>query len=174
MSSLTLLRHAPLPSVYHRRYNGWSDLPIDPTLVDSQQLNRLRRTLTVDRIYSSDLVRCQQTVELLFGKDCSFVATPALREVRFREEIEGKLFAEVEKLPSFNRAYLESQSRWHAYLCDESEEDFYRRLDHLLSGVPRGEDLLFCTHAGTIGGILKCLGQPARSLGYLESITLSI
>ncbi len=173
MAKLTLLRHAPLPCKYQGCYNGWSDIPIDPSLVSSAQMDPLRQ-LHFDRIYSSDLQRCTETLKLIFGKDLSFETTPALREVRFRNEIEGLSFAQVEQLKSFDARYLESEARWHAYLCAERQEAFTQRLRNFLEYLRGDEEILICSHAGAIREMMRILGKPIDSIDYLAYVHVSL
>ena len=174
MGSWTFLRHGALPKPYQGRYNGWQDIPLDPQSIDIQKLDGLRAR-EFDALYSSDLQRATQTLEMLFGKGHLVTVTDALREVRFRDEIEGKSFQEIEQLASFDPAHLASQATWHAYLCDEPQAVFEARLKGFLDGLPREGDLLICSHSGAIGTMLRLLERPlSGSLGYLDTVTLSV
>ena len=170
-TTITLLRHAPLPRAYHGRYNGWSDIPIDPLLFDHQKVKALKEE-HFDLIYSSDLIRCTQTIKLLFDGRLKPYPTGALREVKFREEIEGKSFEEIEQLASFNPAYLHDETSWHGYICEESQDAFYQRLRDFLGSLPEDKNILICSHGGAIKAMLYLLGEPAVSLGYLESVSI--
>ncbi|MBD3793113.1 MAG: histidine phosphatase family protein [Campylobacterales bacterium] len=168
--TLTLLRHAAPPKEQQNRYHGWSNLSIDERLIDRHQI-ALLKAKKFDLIISSDLQRSIQTVETL---QQPFETTKALREVAFKAEIEGKSFSEIEQLPSFKKQYLISEEHWHNYICQESANDFRRRIKAFLATLPQNKTILLCTHAGTIKEILRIVGQQPITLGYLESIEVSL
>jgi len=165
--ALTFLRHAALPIEHQGRYNGWRDIPLDKRLFDLKKVEELKKR-TFDTIYSSDLTRCLETVELLFDGRLKPYPTTALREVKFNEEIEGKSFEEIEKLASFRPSYLESNSSWHHYICAESENKFNTRLKAFLDTLPNDKNILICSHAGAITAMLTILNRPYIKLDYLE------
>jgi len=164
---LTLLRHAALYEEHQHRYNGWRDLPIDPQRFVPAKVKALQ-SQHFDVIYSSDLKRCTQTIELLFGGKITPITTPLLREVQFKAEIEGKSFAQIQQLPSFKLSLLDSPSRWHHYLCEESPRRFHRRLKAFLATIPPKQNILVCSHGGAIRAMLHILKQPSQELDYLE------
>lgn len=165
--SLTLLRHAPPPLAYHGRYIGHTDIPIDLALFTPITL-----PLTYDRVYSSDLSRCTQTLEQLGYED--FQSDERLREVRFKAPFEGKSFDEIERMEIYNPSFLESQERWHDFVCDESIEEFRGRIASFLDDLPREQNILICAHGGTIGEILSQLHQTPRMLDYLEYTIVTV
>jgi broad specificity phosphatase PhoE len=168
---LTLLRHAPLPLCHQKRYNGWSDIPIDPNLFDHQKVAHLKKQ-QFDLIYSSDLKRCIQTLSLIFEEQ-EIATTMALREVKFKEEIEGKSFEEIKKLATFRPHYLESEILWHHYICEESQEAFHQRLNEFLQQLPKKKKILICSHAGAIRAIMHLLeASTATNIEYLDSTTI--
>ncbi len=164
--ALTLLRHAPLPMPYYHRYNGWSDISIDANLFNESKI-KLIRDKVFDSIFSSDLKRCKQTLERL---NRTFITDTRLREVKFRDEIEGKSFDEIEKLESFDSKYLENETTWHNYICEESQQTFMNRIEDFLATLPYDKEILVCAHAGTIESMLKILKQPRKKIDYLEYI----
>jgi len=165
--ALTLLRHAPPPLAYHGRYIGHSDIPIDLTLFAPITL-----PLTYDTIYSSDLSRCTQTLEHLGYTDV--ITDSRLREVRFKEQFEGKSFDEIERMEDYHPAFLESQERWHDFICDESVEEFRGRIVSFLDDLPLEQNILICAHGGTIAEILSLLNIPSRRPGYLEYTIVTV
>ena len=165
--SLTLLRHAPIPKAYHGKYNGHSDIPIDLTLFSPITLPQ-----TYDLVYSSDLCRCTQSLEALGYSD--FTTDKRLREVRFKEEFEGKTFEEIEKMESYNPRFLESQTLWHNFVCDETLEQFRGRITSFLDDLPPKQNILICSHSGTIQEILSLLQRVPERLGYLEYTIVTV
>lgn len=164
---LTLLRHAPPPLAYHGRYIGHTDIPID-----SELFAPITLPLTYDSIYSSDLSRCIQTLEQLGYQD--FQTDERLREVRFKAPFEGKNFDEIERMEDYHPAFLESQERWHSFVCDESVEEFRGRIASFLDGLPPEQNILICAHGGTIAEILSLLNAPIKRLGYLEYTIVTV
>ena len=167
--ALTLLRHAALPKENEHRYNGWTDLNIDPLLFDAQKVALLRRQ-KFDLIYSSDLVRCQQTLEMMSISE--YITDERLREVRFKEEIEGLNFNEIEKLDSYKTSYIEERESWHDYICSESQEAFETRIKSFLEDLPSNKEILICSHGGTLQKMMAILGYAKNKIAYLENIRI--
>ena len=167
--ALTLLRHAALPKKNEHRYNGWTDLNIDPTLFDAKKVALLSKQ-KFDLIYSSDLARCQQTLEMMGIDD--YISDERLREVQFREEIEGLNFNEIEKLDSYKTSYIEEKESWHNYICAESQEAFETRIKSFLEDLPSNKEILICSHGGTLQKMMAILGYAKNKIAYLENIRI--
>jgi len=167
--ALTLLRHAALPKENEHRYNGWTDLNIDPELFDAQKVALLDRQ-KFDFIYSSDLVRCQQTLEMMGITE--YISDERLREVRFKAEIEGLNFNEIEKLDSYKSSYIEERESWHDYICEESQEHFEARILSFLEDLPSNKEILICSHGGTLQKMMALLGYAKNKIDYLEHIRI--
>ena len=167
--ALTLLRHAALPKKYAHRYNGWTDLDIDPELFDAQKVALLNQQ-KFDIVYTSDLVRCQQTLEMMGITE--YITDERLREVRFKEEIEGLNFNEIEKLDSYNSSYIEQRESWHKYICEESQEHFEARIESFLEELPSNKEILICSHGGTLQKMMALLGYAKNKIAYLEYIRI--
>ncbi len=166
---LTLLRHAAPSAEYHRRYIGHTDIPVDPSLFYPVTL-----PFSYDAVYSSDLLRCTQTLEHLGYTDA--IIDSRLREVRFKEQFEGKNFDEIEQMGSYTPDFLESQERWHDFVCEEPIGTFRSRIESFLGELPADQNILICTHAGTIREILSllCPNLPPLTPGYLEHTIVRI
>lgn len=169
---LTLLRHAPPSTPYHKKYIGHTDIPIDKTLFEHDKIVHLLNQ-NFDRIYSSDLQRCAATLETMGMTP--FITDRRLREVCFKSSIEGKSFAQIETMSDFDPSSLSSQESWHRFVCDEPIQSFRGRIEHFLDELPNGEKFLICTHGGTIAMILSVLNPDISypPLDYLGHITLS-
>jgi len=170
---LTLLRHAALPAAYHGRFIGHTDIAIDPALFDAAKTASLRG-MQYDRVYASDLVRCTGTLERM-GID-AFITDPRLREVRFKPEIEGKSFAEIEAMADFDPRLLDSRESWHRHICDEPQEQFRERIARFLETLPEAETILICSHGGTLG-MMASLLEPHIThpvLGYLDHLVINV
>jgi len=164
--AITLLRHAAISKEFQGTYIGWSDVNIDETLFQKQKIVKLQEK-HFDIVISSDLIRCQETVKKLNKK---FTTDHRLREVKFKQHIEGKRFSDIEKLQSYNSKFLESENSWHTYICEESQEDFYSRIREFLKTLPKDKEILLCSHAGTIKAILSIFGKKTKTLNYLEYV----
>lgn len=170
---LTLLRHAPPPLEYHGCYNGHTDIPIDTALFEHDKIQSLLHR-SFDRIYSSDLQRCSATLEMMGIP--SFTTDPRLREVRFKPSLEGKTFSQIEASEDFDPRSLDSREAWHHYVCDESLCLFQTRIQSFLDELDGHENVLICSHGGTIRMILSLLNPVIedKPLGYLGHITISL
>ena len=167
--AITLLRHASLGEKYVDRYNGWTDISIDPILFDEKKISILKN-IEFDFIYSSDLLRCTQTLDMMDMDE--YFTDARLREVRFRDEIEGKSFKEVQNLPSYKSHYTEERDRWHQYICDEHPALFERRIKSFLKDLPRDKEILVCSHGGTLQKMMVLLGYAKQKVKYLEWIRI--
>ena len=171
--ALILLRHAPPPREYHRCYLGHNDVAIDAALFDETKIAPLLDE-RFDRIYSSDLLRCTQTLDAIGLHD--YTADPRLREVRFKPPYEGKTFAQIERMEGYDPAALSSEEAWHRFVCDESSEAFRRRIGSFLAELDPELNVLVCTHGGTIKTILSLLDQPElhRAPDYLDYVRVPL
>jgi broad specificity phosphatase PhoE len=163
---ITFLRHGPLSLQYQNRYNGHKNIPIDKILFDISKIKPLQNKI-FDLAISSDLDRCTQTLKTIKQ---SFTTDKRLREVKFKAEVEGKSFEEVEKLESFDLKYLKNETTWHNYICDETQQVFKARLQDFLAALPPNKKILVCSHAGAIKEMLNILKQPIQTIHYLEYI----
>lgn len=173
MVLITLLRHAPLALEYQKRYIGHSDIDIDLSITDISKLDTIK-TREYDYIFSSDLKRCTQTLDLL---DLNYTKDFRLREIEFKEEFEGKNFSELESLDSFDIKHLSSMKTWHAYIAKESIKDFENRVRSFLKELPKNADILICSHGGTIKMIHSILDNQdyhtnLLKVNYIEPIDL--
>ncbi|XOB60803.1 histidine phosphatase family protein [Campylobacterota bacterium DY0563] len=171
MGLVTLLRHAPLPKEYQKKYIGHSDIDIDISLIDELKLNILNKK-DYDLIYSSDLKRCTQTLDLF---NLPYTTNKNLREVKFKDEIEKKSFEQIEQLNSYDKKYLDNIYTWYNYICEESFDEFKNRINSFLNTLPKDKKILICSHKGTIRMIYSILKKEEFSsinlkVNYLEEI----
>ncbi len=175
MATITFLRHAPLALKNQKCYNGHIDLDIDSSLVDFKQIETIQKQ-KYDLVYSSDLRRCTQTLDLL---GFSYKKDERLREVKFKDEFEGKSFAEISKMPIYDEKYLSSFESWHEFIAQESIEKYKQRVNSFLNELPKNSDILVCSHGGTIKLIHSLLTnikyeESSYSISYLESLEFKI
>lgn len=161
---LVLLRHGALALENQHRLNGWSDLSIDEQLFEYQKIKPLQN-MNFDEVYSSDLKRATQTLDKL---GLTYKQDVRLREIEFKESIEGKSFEEIEKLEEFDLKYLADEISWAEFTCKESLKSFEARIKDFLESLDLKKQILICSHAGTIKMIMKLLKQPIEKIDYLE------
>lgn len=171
MVLITLLRHAPLALEYQKRFIGHTNIDIDLSLTDISKLDNIKDR-KYDYIYSSDLQRCTHTLDLI---DFNYIQDERLREIKFKEEFEGKNFSEVEKLNSYSIKHLSSMKNWHKYIAAESLDSFEGRIKSFLDELPNDGDILICSHGGTIKMIHSILENEnyhnsLLKVDYIDSI----
>ncbi len=143
---LYLLRHAPVIEKYDGCYNGWIDIDIQPNIKPIKELQNIH----FDSIYSSDLLRCTKTLELLGF--FNYQIDQKIRESKFKIEYEGKNFNQI-KAP---QSALKDMKSWYTFLCDESIEEFKNRIESFLKEL-KGDKILICSHGGAIRMILSII-----------------
>ncbi len=164
MALITLLRHASLPLKYQKRYIGHSDIEIDNSLVNCEKLINLKKQ-NYDLVYSSDLKRCAQTLDLL---ELKYITDKRLREVKFKKKIEGKSFSELEKLDIYNSKYLKSPKLWYEFICDEALVSYKSRVESFIKELPKSKNILICCHAGTIRMIKSIIEDIDYEDSYIK------
>lgn len=171
--ALILLRHAPPAPEYHKCYLGHTDVGIEAALFDEAKIAPLLHE-RFDLIYSSDLLRCTQTLDTMGLQ--GYITDQRLREVRFKDAYEGKTFARIETMPEYDAAYLDSPEAWHNFVCDESSEAFRHRIGSFLAELDPRLNILVCTHGGTIKTILSLLDQPEPHCAptYLDYVRIPL
>jgi len=173
MVLITLLRHAPLAIEHQKRFIGHTNVNIDLSLTDILKLNHIKDR-KYDYIYSSDLQRCTQTLDLINFK---YIQDSRLREIKFKKEFEGKNFSEVERLDCYSIKHLSSMSSWHAFIAEETLVEFENRVKSFLDELPKDGDILICSHGGTIKMIHALLSKinynkSILKVNYIEPIDL--
>jgi len=167
--ALTLLRHAALAPQYQGRYNGWKDISIDPACYVPKKVSLLQQQ-HFDIVYSSDLLRCQETL-VAMGIE-TYTTDRRLREVRFKAQIEGLNFDEISQLPTYQDEYVESREAWHNYICTETQTAFEQRIQDFLEMLPKDKEILICSHGGTLQKMMSLLGYTKANIEYLEWIRI--
>ena len=167
--AIRLLRHGAVERRYQGRYIGWSDIPLD-----REQFNKDIKELQgvkFDRVFSSTLSRCVDTLKLLGFRD--FTLDERIKEVKFKDYIESKSFDEVSQRDDFDSSYLDSLDSWHNYIASESKEAFRARIESFLNELNPNEEILICTHAGVIREILSIYNYDINiDLGYLSVVKI--
>ncbi|MBT2771669.1 histidine phosphatase family protein [Halomonas sp. ISL-60] len=154
---LVAVRHGITDWNLERRYQGQQDIPL--LFPDAETgLLALRDALfdeRFDAIYSSDLQRCQQTLEWAQAakEGLPVMLEPRLRELDFGE-YEGKVYDELKDLPHY-RAWIDSVGELQIP-GGESAAQLRERLDAWLDNVAINaqegghKKILVVTHGGVI------------------------
>ena len=167
------VRHGITAWNLERRYQGQRDIPL--LFPDAEAgLLALREALTEERfdaVYSSDLNRCQQTLE---WSQAARPGVPVYLEPRLREldfgEYEGKVYDELKDLPHY-RAWIDSAGELQIP-GGESSGQLRERLDTWLNDVAthareqRYQKVLVVTH----GGVIRELRRRFETIGFWEGI----
>lgn len=142
-----LVRHGQTAWNVDRRFQGWTDVPLDQTGRD--QAERLRATLETaafDGIWSSDLSRAVETARIAVGPP---TVDRRLREMDFGD-IEGAAWDELEP------EVREGLKRFEGFAAPggESAESFMSRVFEFLDELPDGNHLVVAH-----GGVLRAVGR---------------
>lgn len=96
MTDLILIRHGETDWNIEGRYQGQSDVPLNPAgIKQAEDLAKRLRDYRMDAIFSSDLSRAQKTAEIISRVNgASLYLDPRLREID-QGEWEGMLFHDI-------------------------------------------------------------------------------
>jgi len=176
--TLTLVRHAEVQSEFLGKYNGHIDIPLSKHGKNqAKELAKKLDTLAFDKVYSSDLLRCKETLEA-FELENDVIYTSALREKSWGKH-EGKSFAEIES----SGIKYENFSQWIEALDGERVEDFVKRVEYFFYDIvlkQKSEHILVVTHSGVIKTFLSIHSKISleeafsQKLDYAEFIKLII
>lgn len=161
-----LIRHGLTEGNLKQQYIGKTDLPLAG--VGVSELMRLKEEVDyprVDNVYSSPMLRCKQTANILYpAKDVVLVDN--LREIDFGE-FEGKTAAELEALPSYADW---AAGRISAAPAGEDNTEFAKRLCVGLNEIVRdmmrtnAEHSAVIMHGGAIMMLLTSCAVPRKSM----------
>jgi Fructose-2,6-bisphosphatase len=172
-----LIRHGATEANARRLYCGASDLPLTPE--GAAELRRLRAAggypaAAGVRVYTSGLLRTEQTLALLFGP-VPHTVLPALREMEFGA-FEMRSYEELRARDDY-QAWLSGDNEKNRCPGGESGEEMTARVTAEFSRLlARGEDFLAVFHGGPIAAVMarwfprqgagRYDWQPANGTGY--------
>ncbi|MBB5323462.1 alpha-ribazole phosphatase [Anoxybacillus tepidamans] len=157
--AFTFLRHGITKENEEKRYIGFTDVP-----VTEQEMKRLREAdirlgSYPDLIVTSDLLRCRQTCDMLFGNmSIPIYEMREWREINFGDW-EGKTFAELKEVKEYSE-WLESPFSV-APPNGEHYRDFQQRVEQALTQTIKLAEqhavshILVITHGGPIRYLLE-------------------
>lgn len=161
------MRHASVDEKYARCYNGHIDIDLSERgMREAAQTAKKLKGIEFDAVYSSDLLRCVQSVEPFgFGR---VVYDERLREKSWGRA-EGMRFDEI--CDRFGIAYDGFESFVRA-VGGESLEEFEKRVADFFAqlGTSRHKNVLVVTH----GGVIKTLLGKQKELSLEEAFGLKI
>ena len=170
MKTVLLIRHAMTQGNLERRYVGRGDQPILPGGREKAKLVG-QKLPACDIVFSSPLLRCRQTAEILFPES-DLVIIPDLIECDFGN-FEGKSAGEL----AADREYTE----WVDSGCTEpipGGEDPFEFKERAaaaflreVSALPDGVVAAFVIHGGVIMAILERFAIPKKTYyeHYIEN-----
>ena len=157
---ITLVRHGEVEEAYHRCYNGHNDIALSTRGKDeATQLAKTLSSMPFDAIYSSDLKRCQETVQPIishFPFPIPHFPSPALREKSWGKH-EGMTFdAIVQQDALVYKDFLQ----WINALDGEPYYAYIERVNTFFTQTLQQtghNNVLVITHAGVIRVLMHIL-----------------
>lgn len=158
-----LIRHGLTEANRKGAYIGVTDLPLLPE--SKAELARMKREggyPQVSAVYSSPLLRCKQTAEVLYPNQ-EVIEIPEMAEYNFGD-FEGKTGEELDSRPD----YIAWASGKMAPPNGETNEDFVKRICLGLNNIVRSmmEKGIYSSsvimHGGAIMMLLAAAGLPQR------------
>jgi 2,3-bisphosphoglycerate-dependent phosphoglycerate mutase len=171
---LWIVRHGQTDWNVEGRLQGWLDVPLNHVGRDqAERLAHAIRNVPLQQIFSSDLIRAQETAQILArGRTCAVRLEPRLRERRFGP-LEGLRRTD---LPA--RSTGEQRSLYppidESMRDEEPERDFLCRVRAFLEQVanePWQGRVLAVTHGGFVRAVLTVLGHEPPARVHNTSIT---
>lgn len=174
---LLLIRHGMTNANEAHLYCGSTDLPLSEG--GREKLVRLREDgiypdVSRMRFITSGMLRCRQTLQILFG-ECESEDIPALVEMDFGA-FEMRSYEQLKNDPDYIR-WISDDNEKNIAPGGESGDIMTRRVLGALDGIIfASRDTLAVVHGGTIAAIMahlfpdenrnRCEWQPAPGHGY--------
>jgi probable phosphoglycerate mutase len=171
---LWFVRHGQTDWNVEQRIQGWLDVPLNRDgREQAERLARAIQNVSIQHIFSSDLVRARETAQILArGRNCPICLEPMLRERRFgplegqrRTDIPGSTStAEAVPYPPIDVTLRNMES-------DSAFIDRARAFLEQLTNLPLKGRVLAVTHGGFIRAALMALGHEAPAALHNTSVT---
>ncbi len=170
MAKLYLQRHLKSQWNLDNKFTGWTDIPLSQEGVDSAyRASTPLKNCTIDKIYSSPLLRNKTTVDLILEnlgiKDAPIILDKALDERNYGD-LQGLNKDEVKKQYGEERVQLWRRSYDIAPPRGESGKDVYERAipfftKYIEGDLKRGRNVLVVASHNSLRAIIK----------YIENIS---
>ena len=180
MFELYLIRHGKTLATEKNLYCGFTDLPLSRAGKKEVRKNKDKGVYALcDAYYTSGMARCNETLEIIAGKDADFEAIALLKELNVGI-FEMKSYDELK----LNREYLAwINDKTGNFKCPlgESKNMFYQRVSMGLLGLTQRimkneySSAMCITHGGVIVALMEGLfghakkfydWQPVPGSGY--------
>lgn len=152
MQHFYLIRHAEPESDGRSRYIGQIDLPLSKRgILQAEELKRCFKNIQIDQVYSSDLIRCKKTADILTeDRELTVNLCSNMREINMGDW-DGVLIDEIRK--NYPQAYEE------------------RGKNILTYKAPNGESFKQCAERSL--EVWKSVLKQARDNGIKNTVLLS-
>lgn len=179
MTRLIFVRHGQTIWNDLGKYQGHTDIPLNTVGISQAQktAQRLARE-DIHAIYSSDLMRAQQTAEIIGARhNLAINYFPDLREINFGQW-EGKIYQEIVKeYPQLLKQWIEDPEKLkipEGETFGELRERAFKAINSILENHDQ-ETVLIVTHGGTIVTILcKVLGMDLKNMWQIKQSNSAI
>ena len=166
--NIYLIRHAEVDKKYHGCYNGWIDISLSENgHFQAQTQAKNLKEINFDKVYSSDLKRCKETLRH-FGFD-TISYEKSLREKHWGDS-EGLNYTQICK--NKNTEFKDFH-QWIKVLGGESIETFNTRIEDIFFNkilLSQANNILIMTHAGVIRSVLSKLNGSSLEDGFNTNI----
>ena len=168
MIEITFVRHSEVEEGYIGKYNGHIDIGLSKKgLEDARELAKRIESNSYDIIYTSDLKRVKQTLQLLHRREKVIISSD-LREKSWGKH-EGMSFEEIEKSGIKYTTFLE----WIDALDGEDMLSYRQRvLDYFYTTILRSDakKILIVTHAG----VIRTIVASCKGIALEESFSIKL
>lgn len=160
--TIWLVRHGAAAAVPSGAAIGWSDPPLDATGRRQAELVAAELSaITVERVYSSDLVRARETAEVIASRHrLPIVVSEDLRELNFGSW-EGRRLTELwRESPDQARAWEGDLRRLPAGF-GETFVEFETRVQRFAAALRAGGSAIVVGHRGSLAVLYSELAQTS-------------
>ena len=160
-TEVIFIRHGETDFNKAKLYFGHSDPDLNATGMEQLRNTRVlleKREKTPDIVFSSDLKRCKESLELLeVEKNIEKIFSKRLRELNFGN-IEGKTYTEIKN--EFPHYIDEMKNNWRYFKTDGGESLFdlqkrvVKKIDEIKENY-KNKKILVMAHAGVIQSLIS-------------------
>ncbi len=166
--TIDFIRHSITEGNLKRWYYGWKDVHLAGegiALLKENLEKGIYPVCTGKKLYTSGMIRTEETLELLYGKQ-PHETLGLLKEINFGD-FEGSTYEEIKDLPAYQE-WISDTTNTSAPPAGESRLQFRNRVAEGLELLKkRGEDALVVCHGGVISVIMsECFGYDAEKGFY--------